>query len=74
MKDADLMGGDVSVNFMDCIAKATKNFLNVRYARSAMNIFYQDGGGPKNSTAAMHDYWRQTPKARGKSVPDKSNS
>lgn len=64
MKYADLMRKDTGVNVMDCIAQATKGSLNVGDARSAMNIFNEDGGAPNNSTAAMHDYYRKTQNVR----------
>ena len=64
MKYADFMGKDIGINFKDCIAKATKNSLDVGDARRAMDIFDKDSGAPYGSTAAMHVYWRQTRRAR----------
>lgn len=60
MKYADFMGKDTGVNSMNCISKASKSSLNVRHARSAVNVFDEDGGAPHNSTAAFHDCWRKT--------------
>lgn len=56
MKYADFVTKDTSVNMMNCIAKATKGCLDVRDARSAVNVFDKDGGAPHNSCAAIHDY------------------
>lgn len=66
MKYADFMGKDTGVNSKDCIAKAIKSSLDVRHARSAMNVLDKDSGAPYNGTAAMHGYWRKRRGARWK--------
>ena len=64
MKYADFMGKDICINFMNCIANATKNALDIGDTRRAMDIFDKDRGAPYRSTAAMHVYWRKTRTAK----------